>query len=210
MQVRIIGGDTDRSQSARTRWDERYAAGRGPQSPSPHPWLVEQAWRVRPGRALDIACGVGRDSIWLARRGFRVHGVDISAVALARASARAREMGVAQRVDFVQADLTRFYFPRAFYDLVVGFSYWEPAIRQALRNAVRPGGYLIYETFNIWWKHMRPDIDDRFLVQPGELRAWLQDWQVLAYREVGSDRPPQVTYRAVSSIVARKPLSPGG
>lgn len=203
--VRIIGEEEVGTHPDRVRWDERYASGQGPQSFAPHTWLVDQAWRLRPGRALDIACGVGRDSLWLARHGFQVHAVDLSAVALNKARAKAREMGVDARVQFIQADLTRFHFPRAHYDVIIGFYYWEPAIRSALREAVRPGGYLIYETFNIWWKHTRPEIDEMYLLRPGELLAWLKDWQVVAYREVGSDRFGGSGYRAVSSLVARRP-----
>jgi len=202
--VRIIGTPPEERNSRRD-WNRRYASGRGPQKEDPHPWLVENLWRVKRGRALDVACGMGRDSIWLAQQGFRVHGVDFSAVALRAARERAARLGVLDRVQFVVADLTQFGFPRDYYDLVIGFSFWEPRIMGDLRDAVRPGGFLIYETFNIWWKWTRPDVPDRFLLQPGELRQWFKDWRVWAYREVGSDRPFTAGKKAVSSIVAQKP-----
>ena len=205
--IRIIGRE---ERDPRRRWDLRYAQGGGPRKATPHTWLVQHAWRLRPGRALDVACGMGRDSIWLARRGFLVHAVDISAVALQEAQRRAQKAGVADRVRFIVADLTRFAFPRAYYDLVIGFSYWEADLKHALREAVRPGGFIIYETFNIWWRHTRPDVQEAYLLQPGELLAWLRDWHVWAYREIGSDHPTVRGIKAVSSIVAQKPLSQGG
>ena len=203
--VRIIGQAPDAPRNSRAHWEARYAAGGGPRKADPHPWLVAHLWRVSRGRALDIACGMGRDSIYLAREGFRVHAIDFSAVALQEAQRRARTFQVASHISFVLVDLTRFAFPRAHYDLVVGFSYWEPALKDALREAVRPGGFLIYETFNIWWKWTRPDVDERFLLRPGELREWLRDWHIWAYREVGSELPITRGQKAVSSIVAQKP-----
>lgn len=206
--ARVIGRPPE--DDPRARWDARYAGGGGPRKTTPHPWLVQHIWRVPTGKALEVACGMGRDSIFLAQQGFYVHAVDISAVALREARRRARLSGVDHRVHFVVADLTRFAFPTGYYDLVVGFSYWEREIRAALRAAVRPGGFIIYETFNVFWAHTRPDICPRYLVEPGELLAWLQDWEVLAYREIGSDRPDSRGYKAVSSIVARKPITRGG
>ncbi len=202
-KVHIIGRPPD--DDPRTRWDTRYARGEGPRKESPHAWLVHHLWRVRPGLALDIACGMGRDSIWLARHGFRVHAVDISGVALQEARRRARRAGVADRIAFVVADLTRFALPKARYDLIIGFSYWEPSLLPALREAVRPGGFIIYETFNVWWRYTRSDVNEAYLVPPGGMRAWLQDWHIWAYREIGSDHPSTVGRKAVSSIVAQKP-----
>ena len=205
-RIRIIGQPAEAS-NTRTRWEQRYREGGGPQKATPHWWLVEHAWRLPPkGHALDVACGMGRDTLFLAKRGFRVHGIDFSAVALHTARERVWLAGLENQVSLILADLTHFAFPRAYYDVVLGFYYWEPSIMPALKEAVKPGGYLIYETFNIWWKLTRPDIADKYLLQPGELLQVFRDWDVLAYRELGSDHPSTVGKRAVSSIVARRPL----
>ncbi len=203
--LRIIGTPPEAT-NTRSRWERRYREGGGPRKETPHSWLVDQAWRLpSEGRALDVACGMGRDSVFLARRGLRVHGIDFSAVALHTARERVWMGGLEERVHFVLADLTHFPFPRAYYKVVIGFYYWEPTIVPALREAVRPGGYLIYETFNIWWKMTRPEVADRYLLKPGELWERLKDWEILAYRELGSEHMATVGHRAVSSIVARRP-----
>ncbi len=203
--LRIIGAPPE-GENTRSHWEQRYSAGGGPQTDEPHPWLMWHSWRLpRQGYALDVACGMGRDTVFLARHGLHVHGVDFSAIALHRARERVWMSGLEGRVDFILADLTQFAFPIAHYDVVIVFSYWEPRILNALRAAVKPGGFLIYETFNIWWKRRRPDIQERFLVRPGEMYDWLRDWQILAYRETGAERYRGERYRAVSSIVARKP-----
>ena len=205
-EVHIVGRPPE--DDPRAKWDVRYARGEGPQKDTPHSWLVQHMWRVRPGLALDVACGMGRDSIWLARCGFRVHAVDISAVAIREAARRARHAGVDDRIAFVVADLTRFVVPHERYDLVIGFSYWEPTLLPVLRDAVRPGGFIIYETYNVWWRLTRPDVNEAYLVSPGALWDWLKGWRILAYREVGSDHPSTAGKKAVSSIVAQKPVEP--
>ncbi|NPA90814.1 MAG: class I SAM-dependent methyltransferase [Chloroflexi bacterium] len=203
--VRIIGTPPE-ERNSRAHWEERYSEGGGPQTEEPHPWLVWHRWRLpEKGRALDVACGMGRDTLFLARQGLHVHGLDFSAQALHRARERVWLTGLESRVQFILADATQFAFPRAYYDVVVVFSYWEPRILSDLKATLKPGGLLIYETFNIWWKRRRPHIQDKFLVQPGEMLDWLKDWHVLAYRELGSDHFQGEIFRPVSSIVARKP-----
>ncbi len=204
-RVRIIGMPPDVEPNTRPYWEARYRLGQGPVGEHPHEWLVNTTWRLpRTGRALDIACGMGRDTLWLARWGLTVHGVDFAATALAEARRRAQRAGVLERTHFVQADLTHFYFPPRYYDVVIGFSYWERSILAAVREAVKPGGFIVYETLNISWKRTRPDIEDRFLLQPGELLSWLQGWRIWAYREVENDGRPGGGKKAVSSIVAQR------
>ncbi len=203
--VHIIGIPPDVEPNTRPYWETRYRQGDGPVGETPHEWLVQATWRLpRRGRALDIACGMGRDTIWLARWGLCVHGVDFAATALAEARRRAARAGVLERTAFIQADLTRFYFPPRYYDVIIGFSYWERDILPEVRDAVKPGGFIVYETLNIYWKHTRPDVDERFLLQPGELLEWLQGWRIWAYREVGNDGHLGGGKKAISSIVAQR------
>ncbi len=86
----------------RRRWDERHAE-RTIESAEPNPILVAEASKLAPGTALDVACGDGTNAIVLARRGWRVTGIDWSGVALAKARAKADAAGVT--VDWIQADL---------------------------------------------------------------------------------------------------------
>ena len=70
-----------------------------------------------PGRALDLGCGEGADSIWLAERGWDVVAVDISETALGRAKEAAGTRGVTDRIEFLQLDLSE-EFPSGAFDLV--------------------------------------------------------------------------------------------
>jgi SAM-dependent methyltransferase len=89
------------------RWNARYAAKQWEPERPPNLFMVrELAGRTAGGRALDLACGEGRNAVWLAAQGWRVTAVDFSGVALDRAQQLAARRGV--EVDWVRADVTRF------------------------------------------------------------------------------------------------------
>lgn len=124
-------------------WDRRYAETEWPSEPDET--LVELAARLAPGRALDLGCGPGRDAIWLARQGWRVTGVDASAVGLAMAEERARAAGVS--LELVQADVLTYVPPPASVDLVVVANlHVAPGEREGffarVAASLAPGGHL--------------------------------------------------------------------
>jgi len=96
-------------------WEDHYYRRERVWSGRPNPALVDVVGSLRPGTALDLGCGEGGDAIWLARQGWRVTAVDVSATALDRAAAEAATASVADRIDFRQHDLA--FLPGAF-DLV--------------------------------------------------------------------------------------------
>ncbi len=123
-------------------WDQRYAEVDWPSEPDAT--LVELAGGLAPGRAVDLGCGPGRNAIWLARHGWRVTGVDASAVGLAKAGERARDAGVS--LELVKADVLA-YEPAAGVDLVVVANlHFAPGEREGFfARAVAclaPGGHL--------------------------------------------------------------------
>ncbi len=87
-------------------WDARYAASDQVWSLTPNQFVAAELADLAPGRALDVACGEGRNALWLARRGWSVTGLDFSAVALERAAGLADDLDVTWVVgDALQADL---------------------------------------------------------------------------------------------------------
>ncbi|MGH3255163.1 MAG: SAM-dependent methyltransferase [Streptosporangiaceae bacterium] len=135
---------------SREAWDERYRSKDALWSRNPNPHLVAQAGDLSPGHALDVGAGEGADAIWLAGRGWHVIAVDLSAVALERASAHADQAGadIAGRIDWVHEDVTSWDPGPGRYDLVsVQYVHLPPARRQALlehlARAVAPGGSLL-------------------------------------------------------------------
>ena len=130
----------------REEWDRRYAGSELLWTAQANRFLVEESGDLSPGRALDVACGEGRNAVWLAERGWRVTGVDFSEVALEKARGLAEMRDV--KAEWVQADLLEYRpAPRAF-DLVIVFYLQVPAaerrgILRAAADAVAAGGRLL-------------------------------------------------------------------
>jgi len=127
----------------RHAWDQRYSGEDLLWRADPNRFLVAQVGDLHPGRALDVACGEGRNAVWLAERGWQAVGVDFSEVGLRKARELANGRGV--NVDWVAANLIDYRpDPRAF-DLVLVFYLQVSAaqrrpILQAAAEAVAPGG----------------------------------------------------------------------
>ena len=133
-------------------WDRRYDTPRMVWSAEPNRFLRAEAEGLAPGRALDLACGEGRNAIWLARHGWEVTGVDFSAVALAKARQAADDAGVPLRL--VQADLADHVPDPGSADLVVVLYLQVPAALRArvlgrAADALAPGGVVLVVTHDL-------------------------------------------------------------
>ncbi|QRI76590.1 MULTISPECIES: class I SAM-dependent methyltransferase [Rhodococcus] len=131
-------------------WDERYRSRPALWSGEPNRHLVGEAAELEPGLALDVGCGEGADAIWLARRGWRVDGVDVSGVALQRAAEHADRAGaeIAGRITWLHENLTAWDPGWGRYDLVSAqYMHLPPPERDVLfrrlAEAVAPGGTLL-------------------------------------------------------------------
>jgi SAM-dependent methyltransferase len=127
-------------------WDQAHVADSASTEGGPNPHLGREVAGLAPGTALDAGCGTGADAIWLAGHGWRVTAADISATALNRAAARAAGAMVAERVTWLEADLTT-WLPSGRFDLVAT-SYAHPAMSQLafydrISDWVAPGGTLL-------------------------------------------------------------------
>jgi len=102
-------------------WDARYAAADLVWTAAPNRWVEAEFADPRPGRALDLACGEGRNVLWLAGRGWQVTAVDFSGVALAKGRHAAQAAGVsrADRIEWVEADLLTYQPAEGGYDAVL-------------------------------------------------------------------------------------------
>lgn len=151
-----------------------------------------------PPRALDVACGRGRHARWLARAGYRVDAVDRDAgtlAALRRQVDVAGESVTTRLLDLEQPGVT---LGAAVYDLVVVFRYLHRPLFPAIREALRPGGVLVYETFTTAQaRHGRPT-NPAFLLKPGELLRLVAPMTVL--RQHGCDDADAV----LAGVVARR------
>lgn len=137
------------SDSLRDLWNDRYGASPRAWSGAVNPVLAVEAADLTPGRALDIGCGEGADSLWLAERGWQVLGIDIADVAIDRARAEARSRAQLEgSVEFRRADLREWAPERRAFDLVMAFFVHLPVderdlVFTRLAEAVAPGGTLL-------------------------------------------------------------------
>ncbi len=129
------------------KWDERYAAKDLVWSAGPNERFAQQVKNLSPGTALDVACGEGRNALWLAERGWDVTGIDFSSVAIDKARQIAEHRGV--EVTWRAEDIAADPIPTAAFDLVlVAYVHTDPRERAAwlpkVIDAVKPGGLFIY------------------------------------------------------------------
>lgn len=158
-------------------WEERYRDSDRVWSGNPNPLLVRETETLTPGTALDLGCGEGADAVWLATRGWRVTGADISETALARAAAHAEEAGVADRVAWERHELG-VTFPEGEFDLVSAQFLQSPValdqdgVLSAAARAVAVGGTLLVVMHATWPTWMtEPPFDHEFPTLDGVLAA---------------------------------------
>src|SRR5437763_770102 len=127
----------------RQRWNQRYRTKEGNYSGHPTPLVIDAATRMQPGKALDLACGTGRNALWLAAHGWEVTAVDGSDVAIEILNAAASDQGLPIRC--VRADLEsgEYEIQPAAWDLVVMSYYLQTELFQPAFEGLRPGGALV-------------------------------------------------------------------
>lgn len=129
-------------------WEKHYSSREKRQTGKPNAALVRFAEALPVGLALDLGCAEGNDSIWLARRGWRVIAVDVSATALERAAEKATSAGVAERIEFQRHDLAE-SFPEGEFDLISAEFLQSPIefpraqVLQRAAKSVAPNGLLL-------------------------------------------------------------------
>ena len=154
-----------------------------------------------PGAVLDMACGDGHNGIFLAQNHLPVICCDKSREALDRARRLAAKYGVTIRL--WQVDLEREGIdplPQESYGGILVFRYLHRPLMPSIRKALRKGGVLIYETFTVEQPKFGKPHNPDFLLKPGELHQWFEDWNIIHAFEGIKESPK----RAVAQIVCRK------
>lgn len=189
--------DTDRE-----KWNRRYREGAYADRTHPSPFLVDWIGKVTPGRALDVACGAGRNALYLAQNGFAVDAIDISAEALERAQESAGQFGLS--VNWLEQDLDDPPVLDHGYQLILVVRYVNLPLLQQLATLLAPGGILLCE------EHMEsPDEvigpgNPAFRVRPGELSDTVTGLEQVHLYE-GLVTEPDGRQAALAQLVARRP-----
>lgn len=137
--------DQQTAQQIGTTYDLLYGLGAAPSALRPSPFLVDSVPSLKPGTALDIGSGNGRNSLYLARHGWRVTAVDLSHVGLDQTRFTAQHLGV--KVQTVAADIHHFDFGHERWDLIllIDFPFGYRKLLPRIREGLRPGGWILIQ-----------------------------------------------------------------
>jgi len=178
------------------KWDNKYSGEEYINGKEPSSWLEENAGLLNSnGKALDLAGGEGRNSIFVASRGYQVTCMDISENGLQKAQALAREKNT--KITTLLADLNNNSLPENEYDLVLCFNFLDRNMFSGIHQTLKPGGLLIYETFTLDYLKYS-SFKKEWVLEINELLHAFRDFRVLRYREVDEDP------KAFASLVAQK------
>jgi SAM-dependent methyltransferase len=188
-------------QQDRIEWNRRYRQETF--SAEPAAIVRAHAHRAPVGRALDVACGNGRNACYLARLGFSVDAVDIAAEGLKRFACT--PVGI-QRIC---ADLDHFDVPQGRYGLIINVRYLNRRRLTDLQDGLAPGGVLIFENYlNVPVRTPSGRHRADHLLEPGELRRAFRALNIIDYREHPGLQPKAPPMKA--SLVASRPGAPPG
>jgi SAM-dependent methyltransferase len=177
-------------------WEQRYLSQEeSPDAPA-HPLIVKAANSVPSGHALDLACGTGHSALWLAQHGWTVTAIDGSVTAIEILRRRASRLSLTVDAQVADLEKAEFTIRPALYDLIAMCYYCQRDLIEPCKRGLIPGGIIVAITLL-----MEPGKErSAFRLQPGELRGYFADWDIVHYRE-GID----VWEHKVAELVARRP-----
>ena len=180
-------------------WDRKYETEAYIFGKEPVGFLREHIDLLPQGKALDIAMGEGRNAVFLAKNGFDVDGCDISEIAVKKALDLAKESNV--KIHAFVADLETYKLPKNTYDVIACFYYLQRDLVPQMKEALKPGGMIIYETYtieNLELGFEGPKNKD-YLLKPNELLDLFKGLKIIYYRELVLNNK-----KAVASLIAKK------
>lgn len=180
-------------------WEAHYDTAEYVYGKEPARFVKEHVDLLPMGRVLDIAMGEGRNSVFLAKKGFQVEGVDLSTRALAKALKLAKENGVSIRT--IHAELRNYAIEPESYDVILNINFLMRELIPRIRAGLRHGGVVVFENattdqLNLPGAQILPKKE---LLEPGELKRLFNGFDILVYREFIEEK------EAKAYLVARKP-----
>ncbi len=178
-----------------TKWDQKYRAGYGTGG-TPEPALIQAIAGAAPGTALDLACGRGRNAIYLASQGWTVTALDSSQVAIDELPGNLD----AKCVDLESPD---FQIPPDAYNLICDCYYLHRPLFPQIRAGLKSGGLFVAVIPMIDNDPAIAPMNPAYLCQPGELESFFAGWEILHSREGKPRRDP--AGRRVAEFISQKP-----
>jgi len=187
------------------KWNARWRDKAASADWQADPWLLRVypllEKQVAGGRALDLACGAGRNAIYLAEQGLQVTAVDIAEVALSQllSEGKRRKLSISTLQLDLEAPEPR--WPAGPFDLVLDFFFLSRPLLTRFAQIVRPGGFAVVRTFSSAASDLFGEVDTNFALRPGELPEIFSGWQVLLHEE---GLEPSRKGGSLAGIVARR------
>ncbi len=178
----------------RERWNKRHVEK--PMRHTVEPLIEKYIGEAEVGEALDIACGIGRNTHFLAEKGFLVDAVDISDYALSQV----KDMSTIKKFE---VDLDTYNLEINKYDLIVNINYLSRRLLPQIKEALRDGGVIIFETFIIAHGEFTQPVNPEFLLRKNELLHAFIGLDIIYYEE-RTDINLRGENTRVASLVARK------
>jgi len=184
-----------------TGWDLRYRSGERASEDieaPPTKLLMETAARMKPGKALDVACGTGRNALWLAKQGWQVTAVDGAGSAIEILRRRAAENHAEIDARIADLETGEYRIEPASWDLIAICYYLQRDLFEPAKRGLLPGGVLVCIVHTV----EGDEEPTASRMRPGELAALFEGWKILHSYEGKPEDPAH--RRAVAEIVARR------
>jgi len=182
------------------KWDEKYKQNpdllkKRPASQK----LIQVLNHISQGKVLEIACGTGRNSIYLAQNGFDIDAFDISSVALNTLN----EKGFSN-IHTKQVDLEKYPLPNDYYNLIVMTNYLDRELIPTLCSSLKKDGFIFIETYMEHPSNTKKHSNNNFLLQANELKTFFNtDFQVIEYDEFDNESYEQFRMKKQSIIIKK-------
>jgi len=150
------------------------------------------------GHVLDVAMGPGRNSVYLASKGFQVEGIDISQEAIDCALRLAKDKNVEIITSLVDLEKNAFIKEES-YDVIICFNFLQRSLIPSIKKGLRPGGFIVYETYLIDQSQFGKPSNPDYLLNHNELLDLFRDFRCLRYHESIYNNS-----KAVAGIIAQK------
>lgn len=172
------------SSDSKTQWDQRYSRSTFIYGKSPAQFLAENYHYIPyEANVLDMGMGEGRNAVFLAQKGYKVTGIDISSVAVKKAHLLAQEFGV--KFKGIVASLKEYKIAPQSFDAIICFYYVDRSLIEKIKGWLKPGGVLIFEAHTVREKVNKgqESMVDEFLLKEQELLKLFSGMRVLKYEE---------------------------
>lgn len=189
-----------KSKDVKEFWDKKYSDETYVFGKAPAKFLSKNFGYIpKRAKVLDMGMGEGRNAVFLARKGYKVTGIDISSVAVKKALLLAKEFGV--RISTIVASMKKYKIPKGSFDAIICFYYVDRTLHDKMVEWLKPGGLLIYESHTDLQRKIEGNehYDKRYLLRPGELLTMFPGMKILKYEE------PLHLEEYTTSIILQKP-----